>query len=337
MKKQWTLPRFFNRIKSPKSRKMIQWVWNSQESWERFKVLNSPWWIKKIFPLNLNLHQPTKVFSLIRCIDKVTMDLTRAVGSILPTKEVDEDSTQPMDLTLPLSTLRTPATHAATPDSSPFYNSPIRTQPANDAEITRSPLSAGITGTPKRTPQKGLVAIDLLTGTPRSTMKMDSNLLLGSPSAARRLSHRNSLAGVAEFEATKDTRRVSIGREAWNLKEFGGEIRSTTIQEEGIRDMLARLTPKKPSRANSPIKLETPKRNLMGDDLMLTPGMMKREFGPKVANLVKIWEDSANPSVEDEDEFPPITLAEFLAMTNISFLDGLGPSSTRRRTVVPPE
>jgi len=79
------------------------------------------------------------------------------------------------------------------------------------------------------------------------------------------------------------------------------------------------------------------------DDLMLTPGMLKREFGPKVSNLVKVYEDHAlstsgdvQHDEEEEDEFEPITLAEFLTMTNISFLDGLGPSM-RRRTFVPPE
>ena len=271
------------------------------------------------------LHFPT---------NKETMDMTRAIGSILNPKTQGDDSTQPMDLTLPFSNLRTPAQNTPIPDSSPFYNSPIRPQPTADAEITRSPLSTRITGTPKRTPQKGLVAIDLLTGTPLSRRKSDTGVILGSPSAARRLSSRQSLAGRTEFEATKDTRRVSIGREAWTSKEFGGEIRSTTFQEEGIRDMIAKMTPKKPSRANSPIKLETPRKPTIQDEIMLTPGMMKREFGPKVANLVKIWEDNANP---EEEDFPPITLAEFLAMTNISFLDGLGPSSTRRRTVVPPE
>ena len=76
---------------------------------------------------------------------------------------------------------------------------------------------------------------------------------------------------------------------------------------------------------------------------MLTPGMLKREFGPKVSNLVKVYEDHAlsmsgdvHHDEEEEDEFEPITLAEFLNMTNISFLDGLGPSM-RRRTFVPPE
>jgi hypothetical protein len=76
---------------------------------------------------------------------------------------------------------------------------------------------------------------------------------------------------------------------------------------------------------------------------MLTPGMLRREFGPKVANLVKVYEDHRAPmsmdlhdEEEEEEDFEPITLAEFLAMTNISFLDGLGPSM-RRRTFVPPE
>ena len=74
----------------------------------------------------------------------------------------------------------------------------------------------------------------------------------------------------------------------------------------------------------------------VGQDLMLTPHTMKREFGPKVASLVKVWEDtSAAGEDDDEEEFPSITLAEFLAMTNISFLDGLGPTA-RRRTVLPP-
>jgi hypothetical protein len=72
------------------------------------------------------------------------------------------------------------------------------------------------------------------------------------------------------------------------------------------------------------------------DDIMLTPGMMKREFGPKVASLVKVWEQPCAENGEEED-FEPITLAEFLSMTNISFLDGLGPSTTRRRTYVPPQ
>jgi len=165
-------------------------------------------------------------------------------------------------------------------------------------------------------------------------------VILGSPRAAKRLSSRASLAGVHEFAAETGSRRVSIGREAWHAREFGGEIRSSVVQETGIRDMIARMTPRKVSRVMSPGKSETPRRNMMGvvDELMLTPGMMKREFGPKVANLVKIWEDNGNPSADDgEDDFPPITLAEFLSMTNISFLDGLGPSSTRRRTVVPPE
>jgi kinetochore protein Spc7/SPC105 len=115
------------------------------------------------------------------------------------------------------------------------------------------------------------------------------------------------------------------------------------------------MTPKKSSsstttisRPLSPVKFETPRprRGMsMGDDLMLTPGMMKREFGSKVANLVKVWEDHTAPLDGDdcnngddgeEEDFEPITLAEFLGMTNISFLDGLGPT-TRRRTFVPPE
>lgn len=105
------------------------------------------------------------------------------------------------------------------------------------------------------------------------------------------------------------------------------------MEETGIRDMISRLTPKKP--VATPVKI-TPKRQpIEKDEIMLTPGMMKREFGPKVANLVKVWEDSSQ-NVEEEDNFPAITLAEFLSMTNISFLDGLGPSN-RRRTYIPPE
>jgi hypothetical protein len=98
--------------------------------------------------------------------------------------------------------------------------------------------------------------------------------------------------------------------------------------------MISKLTPRKPTStgifgASTPVRTPA-KREL--EELMLTPGMMKREFGPKVANLVRVWEDGP----PEDDDFEPITLAEFLAMTNISFLDGLGPS-LRRRTVVPPE
>jgi Spc7 kinetochore protein len=63
---------------------------------------------------------------------------------------------------------------------------------------------------------------------------------------------------------------------------------------------------------------------------MLTPGMMKREFGTKVSSLVKVWEDRG----EDDEDDVGITLPEFLSMTNISFLDGLG-TTARRRTVAP--
>jgi hypothetical protein len=300
----------------------------------------------------------------------VTMDMTRAVGSILDSKNTDgivspvtgltlDDDTQAMDMTVAFGTIRTPQRHTATPESSPFYNSPLHKAAntvANDADITRSPLSTGITGTPKRTPSRGLLALDLLTGkpmtplqvfgkpmtpqqafgitTPLNRRKSDSGFLLGSPRAADRMRSRKSIAGVEEFKATAENRRVSVGREAWTAKEFGGDIHRES-EEAGIRDMIAKMTPKKPTR--SPIKMETPRKMMsMGDDLMLTPGMMKREFGPKVANLVKVWEDKENNDMDEEEDFPPITLAEFLSMTNISFLDGLG-TSTRRRTFAPPE
>jgi hypothetical protein len=286
------------------------------------------------------------------------MDMTHIVGSILGSKNTEgipsqhpklivDDDTQAMDMTIAFGTIRTPQRRTVTPESSPFYNSPLPKPTANDADIIRSPLSTGITGTPKRTPSKGLIALDLLTGkpmtpqqslgniTPLSRRKSDSGILLGSPRAADRIRNRKSIAGVEEFTATAGKRRVSVGREAWNSKEFGGDIHRES-EEAGIRDMIAKMTPKKPTR--SPIKMETPRKMAsLGDDLMLTPGMMKREFGPKVANLVKVWEDKENnEEMDDEEDFPPITLAEFLSMTNISFLDGLG-TSTRRRTFAPPE
>ena len=93
-------------------------------------------------------------------------------------------------------------------------------------------------------------------------------------------------------------RRVSLGREVWRQKEFGGDIQRT-LEEGGIRDMIARMTPKKPT--NTPIKATPVKMRRVEDEIMLTPGMMKREFGPKVASLVKVWEDQQN--MEEEDEF----------------------------------
>ena len=240
---------------------------------------------------------------------------------------------------MPFNSVQTPQQqNLRTPESSPFYNSPIPhpPRPQNDAEITRSPLSTGISGTPKRTPSKGLLAIDLLTGTPlqpTSRRKSDSGLILGSPKAANRLRTRKSIAGVEEFNATHSSRRVSLGKEVWKQKEFGGDIQRT-LEEVGIRDMIARMTPKKPTLQvqATPVKLKR-----VEDEIMLTPGMMKREFGPKVASLVKVWEDQQNiEDGDEEDDFSPITLAEFLSMTNISFLDGLGPT-TRRRTFAPPE
>jgi hypothetical protein len=302
------------------------------------------------------------------------MDMTRAGGSILnskPQTNEEEDDTQAMDMTMAIGTIRTPQRRntTTTPESSPFYNSPLRTTNAShssphntDAEIIRSPLSTGITGTPKRTPSRGLLALDLLTGKPQtptiSRRKSDivgggGDLILGSPSASNRLKNRKSLGGIEEFNASAETRRVSIGRASWTSKEFG---QVSKVEDLGIRNLIAQMTPKKSassttiSRPLSPVKLETPRgrRGMsMADDLMLTPGMMKREFGSKVANLVKVWEDHTAPldgdddhnngddGVEEED-FEPITLAEFLGMTNISFLDGLGPT-TRRRTFVPPE
>jgi len=110
--------------------------------------------------------------------------------------------------------------------------------------------------------------------------------------------------------------------------------------------MIAKMTPRKlastamgKSIPSTPVRGMTPSRSKM-DDIMLTPGMMKREFGPKVASLVKVWEQPASKmegEEEEEEDFEPITLAEFLSMTNISFLDGLGPSTSRRRTYAPPE
>lgn len=277
--------------------------------------------------------------------DEVTMDMTCAIGSILPSKfgiqiydltELDND-TQAMDFTMSFGSIHTPQPTVSTPESSPFLNSPMKKAavPAVDAEITRSPLSTGITGSPKRTPSRGLVALDLLTGkslAPDARRKSDSGIILGSPRAAGRLRGRKSIAAIEEFNP--GSRRVSIGRDAWRQKQFGGEMVRAAGQE-GIRDMIARLTPKKPtstSRPGTPVS-----RPKVADEIMLTPGMIKREFGPKVASLVKVWEDNANPKVnEEEEDFPPITLAEFLALTNISFLDGLGPT-TRRRTYVAPE
>ena len=108
---------------------------------------------------------------------------------------------------MPFNSIQTPQQQTSrTPESSPFYNSPLPPPVLrNDAEITRSPLSTGISGTPKRTPSKGLLALDLLTGTPlqpTSRRKSDSGIILGSPKAANRLRTRKSIAGVEEFNAT---------------------------------------------------------------------------------------------------------------------------------------
>ena len=198
-----------------------------------------------------------------------------------------------------------PISPQPTPQSSPFLTSPVRTSRV-DADITRSPLSTG----PQRTPQRGLLAITLLT-TP-SRRKSDS-VILGSPRAADRFRSRKSLGVGAGVEG----RRVSIGREAWGLKEFGGDnVIGKGIEERNVRDMIARLTPKPSPRKLSPMKISPVK--------IAIDGIVKSEE-------VQIWKDE-----EEEDGFEPITLAEFLAMTNISFLDGLGPSSTRRRTVLLP-
>jgi len=274
------------------------------------------------------------------------MDMTRALGNILPANQDApvEDCTQEMEMTAPLISLSTPRPHSPTPQSSPFYDSPIHHihQPSQDAEITRSPLSTGLTGTPKRTPSKGIVAIDMLTGkspyrlAPPHRRKSDSGVFLGSPKAAKRMSGRKSIAGIEEFTATRGKRRVSLGKASWGAKEFGGDI-VRSVQETGLRDMISKLTPRKPSAPSvvPSTPLRTPGKKEL-DEIMLTPGMLKREFGPKVANLVKVWEDRKPEDEDAEEDFEPITLAEFLAMTNISFLDGLGPS-LRRRTVAPPE
>jgi len=275
------------------------------------------------------------------------MDMTRAVGTILPSSKA-EDDTQPMDMTTVFPALQTPRHNASiTPESSPFVTSPRtksqpqpQTPPLIDAEIVRSPLSSGITGTPKRTPSKGLLALDLLTGKPLTSMtaplpqirrKSDSGVILGSPKAARRLSSRKSLGGIEEFKATASTRRLSLGRSNWHNKEFG-----IAKPQEDIKDMIALLTPKKP-KPISPSKLATPNRTPRRavDELMLTPRTVKREFGPKVANLVKVWEDHQEEEDGEGSDFPIIRLEEFLAMTNISFLDGLGPTSRRRTTIRP--
>src|SRR5947199_5167326 len=99
-----------------------------------------------------------------------------------------------MDITTALGTIQqTPQHKPTTPESSPFYNSPLpNPQIQDDAEITRSPLSTGLSGTPKRTPSKGLLALDILTGNPPSRSststlhrrKSDSGIILGSPKAA---------------------------------------------------------------------------------------------------------------------------------------------------------
>lgn len=106
--------------------------------------------------------------------------------------------------------------------------------------------------------------------------------------------------------------------------------------------MISLMTPKKTHHTPqsvqgvNPVKFETPKNmTRVAEELMLTPGMMKREFGTKVQSLVKVWEDRGDDGDED-DGFVGITLPEFLAMTNISFLDGLG-TTARRRTVAPPQ
>jgi Spc7 kinetochore protein len=279
------------------------------------------------------------------------MDMTRAFGSILPqTNPIldQDDETQLMDLTAIFPTPRTPPSkQPTTPTSSPFINSPSphpHPRPFQlqfDAEITRSPLSTNITGTPKRTPTKGLLALDLLTGKSPSASSSttrrnsESNILLGSPKVISRLNSRKSIGGIEEFKQDAPTRRVSIGKETWENEKFGGNI-TIQLSNEGIKDMISLLTPKK---VREPIKMETPSRGAytplskMGEEIMLTPGMMKREFGPKVASLVKVWEDHSAEDVDDS--LPGISLADFLSMTNISFLEGLG-IMARRRTMPPP-
>ena len=195
--------------------------------------------------------------------------MTRVIGSILNSKPGNSDSTQAMDMTLAIGSIRTPQRSITpTPDSSPFYNSPLRPNkprtPTQQAEIIRSPLSSGLSGTPKRTPSRGLIALDLLTGnplTPLSRRKSDGVApTLGSPSAAQRLKNRTSLGGIEEFNASKETRRVSLGRASWTSKEFG-EIPKP--EELGIRNLIAQMTPKKslPSRSTSPVKQDVTSMN----------------------------------------------------------------------------
>jgi Spc7 kinetochore protein len=167
---------------------------------------------------------------------------------------------------------------------------------------------------------RGLVAINLLT-TPLSRRKSDS-VILGSPSAARRFGGRKSLV---EGDVGKEIagRRVSVGREAWMGKEFGTGMEGR--RAGGVRDMIALLTPKK-VRGMSPLKMTPRKEEMKSEGAESVSGeAIPRDVQPE--SPVKIW--------RDEEDFEPITLGEFLSMTNISFLDGLGPSTARRRTVLP--
>src|SRR5271170_384247 len=126
MIRPWSLLNFIHRRRNQRWR-MRQWQWNLQELWERFRDYISLFHKtrKIVLLLTMKMVSPSPSHTLI----PVTMDMTRAIGSILNSKPKSSDhdnNTQPMDMTLPFPPValqQTPRHSTPNPESSPFYNS----------------------------------------------------------------------------------------------------------------------------------------------------------------------------------------------------------------------
>src|SRR5579859_3725422 len=86
MIRQWNL-RVFILGMCRRKKTMIQWVWNLLRSWARFKVPQYLLSIKRIsHPQYHQWTMTTMVLQAISYLTTVTMDMTRAIGLILDSK-----------------------------------------------------------------------------------------------------------------------------------------------------------------------------------------------------------------------------------------------------------